>query len=385
MSLGVMFLTSVYWSIKYQKANWSWPRLGLKWLWAVWVAVIAGGLLFNPVKGDWSDYFFEFRWIIDFYVMILFFSVFKDDSRLIKVLSFILTIASACAVVFYFIGFNPLSETLADRAAHLADWSRWRAGGLYDHAMPLAHSYGPILLVFVGLLLVQWEKRKELPVWVYSAVALTGLTVLLTLTRGVWIGVATGLVVMGFFINRKLGALIVGGLLVIGLTIFASSETIRNRVMITVNMTNQGDHERLTLWRTNWEMIKDHPLIGTGYGQNKARLREYYDRLGIDKGYFEGHAHNQYIHFLAGTGFVGLLCYLIFIGYGLRASIKTYKLSAALSKTKGLALGCIGALVSFYVGSLTEANFSIGKNRYMILFIMAWGVALYLQEQKKKS
>lgn len=381
---GVMFLTSIYWTIHYRKSSWHWPRIGLTWLWFPWLAIIALGLILNPVVGSPWDQFLEFRWMLEFYVFTLFISVFMPDPRTLKFFAFIATVASAMAIVFYFIGWNPLTQDISVRAESMANFASYRAGGLFDHAMPLAHSYGPLLLVFIGLLLVNRNRPSKISAWNISVVILMGITLILTFTRGVWIGAGCGLVVMGFFLNRRWGLSIIAGLAVVGALAFATSEKIRNRITETVTMTNQGDQERMTIWKTNWEMVKDHPLIGIGYSQNKSRLREYYDKTGVAPGYFEGHAHNEYMHLLSGTGFLGLLCYLVLLIYAFRAAFKAFK-SAVDPETKGLALGLMGALTCFYVGSLTEANFSIGKNRHMILFLMAWAVYLWLKNRKPEN
>jgi O-antigen ligase len=376
---GVMFLTAIYWTIRNRGNSWHWPRIGLLVFFVVWFAVIALGLTLNPVQGSFWDQLFEFRWMIDFYVFVLFISTYSEDPRTLKFFSLMMTVASAMAIAFYFLGYNPLTEDFAVRAHNLVD-PRFRAGGLFDHAMPLAHSYGPLFLVFAGLVLANIKDLKKFSIWTYLGVGLMGITILLTYTRGVWIGTACGLILMGFILNRKWGLYILGSILFAGVIAFTASTKMSSRITETIMMTNRGDEERLTIWKANWEMVKDNPLVGIGYSQNKARLREYYDKLGVPQGYFEGHAHNEYIHLLSGTGLLGLLCYLIFIIYAFRAAVLAYK-NARDNQTKGIALGLMGAMTCFYIGSLTEANFSIGKNRHMILFLMAWAVFLWLKER----
>ncbi|WP_413287824.1 O-antigen ligase family protein [Bdellovibrio sp. HCB337] len=376
---GAMLLTSLYWTAKYYKMPWSWPRLGLWWLWGSWLFVIGLGLALNPLSSSWQDLFFEFRWILDFYVFILFWSVFGENPKVLKFFAVALALCSLVAVVIYALGYNPLAEPFSQRAINLQNFANWRAGGIFNHSMPLAHTYGPLLMVFIGVLLAHWRTKQRLSPWIYAAFILTAATILLTFTRGVWIGVASGLLVMGYLINRKWGILLTAGLIGLGLIGFASSQKIRERITTTINLSVRGDSERLTLWKTNWEMFKDRPLLGAGYGQNRARLREYYDRMGVPAGYFEGHAHNQYMHFLAGTGILGLLCYLYFMFFTLRTAYLAYR-KATSPLQMGIGLGGIGAMICFYIGGLTEANFSIGKNRFMILFIIAWTTSIYLQQ-----
>lgn len=381
---GVMFLTSLYWTVRYFGKPWHWPHIGLFGFFVVWLSIITLGLVLNPVQGSIWDQFFEFRWMLEFYIFVLFISVYSQDSRTLKVFSFLMALASGMAICFYFIGYNPLTQDISVRAESLANFASYRAGGLFDHAMPLAHSYAPLLLVFIGLVLTNRKNLKALPALVYVGIALMAITLVLTFTRGAWIGAACGLILMGFFLSRKWGLYIFAGIILVGALALTTSTKIRNRVMETVSMTNQGDQERMTIWKTNWEMVKEHPFIGVGYSQNKARLREYYDRLGVAPGYFEGHAHNEYVHLLSGTGILGLICYIIFLVYAFRAAVLAFK-NASDNQSKGLALGLIGAMACFNVGSLTEANFAIGKNRHMILFLMAWAVYLWLKERNVQN
>lgn len=376
---GVLFLTALYWSFKYRDNEWSWPRLKMGVLWAIWVSVIACGLWLNSATNG-PHLFFEFRWIIDLYIFIFFFCIFGRNTKLISIFSVILSVCSGAALLFYALGFNPIYQSWADRDTSYY----WRAGGLFDHSMPLAHSYGPILLVFAGILITSGADRKKYSPWIYIALASTALTILLTFTRGVWMGVIVGLTTMTCLINRKKALTLLLAIGSVCVLIFAGSEKIRHRIMATVNFTNRGDHERITLWRANWEIFKDHPVLGIGYEQNVIHLREYYDRLGVPPGYFEAHAHNQYIHLLAGTGLLGLICYLVFIAFALYQSIIAYK-TAANNEFRGIALGAIGAQICFHVGSLTESNFSIGKNRFMILFIIGWAIAIRLQTNSKTN
>jgi O-antigen/teichoic acid export membrane protein len=95
---GVMFLTAIYWTIRNRGNSWHWPRIGLLVFFVVWFAVIALGLTLNPVQGSFWDQLFEFRWMIDFYVFVLFISTYSEDPRTLKFFSLMMTVASAMAI-----------------------------------------------------------------------------------------------------------------------------------------------------------------------------------------------------------------------------------------------------------------------------------------------
>jgi O-antigen ligase len=60
---------------------------------------------------------------------------------------------------------------------------------------------------------------------------------------------------------------------------------------------------RLEIWRATWQLIKDHPVAGVGFGGYWAALPEYYDSSG---GWTVRQAHNDYLELLASGGIVGV-------------------------------------------------------------------------------
>lgn len=131
-------------------------------------------------------------------------------------------------------------------------------------------------------------------------------------------------------------------------------------------------------------IFKDHPLFGAGYGQNKFLLHEYYDKQGLPKDQFIGHAHNEYLHILAGTGALGLLCYLAILGtIFFQAFLVFWRTSSNQSFRKGLALGVLGGQICFLIGSLTESNFEHSKVRFGIMFM--WAISIWLWQSKETT
>ncbi len=60
---------------------------------------------------------------------------------------------------------------------------------------------------------------------------------------------------------------------------------------------------RLEIWRATWQLIKDHPVAGVGFGGYWAALPQYYDSSG---GWTVRQAHNDYLELLASGGIVGV-------------------------------------------------------------------------------
>jgi O-antigen ligase len=252
--------------------------------------------------------------------------------------------------------------------------------------MPFAHTYAPAFIFIAGFVLVDFKVKSS---WKWLAVITTIATALiasLSMTRGVWLGMLAGIALISFLRNRRYGVLFPLAVGVVFSLILALSPATRERTFSTNSAVNQSDNQRKALWLGNIEIIKDYPLFGTGYSQNKNYLPPYYEKLGFPKDQFVSHAHNQYLHLWAGTGTLGLLCYLIFLFTTIRLTALAYfRLTPDKLVPRSLALGSLGAQVCFIVGSLTESNFSIAKNRYIFLLISAVGVSLYYRYVSKTN
>ena len=72
---------------------------------------------------------------------------------------------------------------------------------------------------------------------------------------------------------------------------------------------------RVDIWRATWEMVKDHPLVGTGFGGYWIAIPQYHDASGA---YTPQQAHNDYLEFLAGGGLIGFAIFLWFIAVWLK-------------------------------------------------------------------
>ncbi len=140
--------------------------------------------------------------------------------------------------------------------------------------------------------------------------------------------------------------------------------------------TNYSNYSRFDLWHANWEMFLDHPILGVGYGQNEAVIGDYYAKLGYPDDTFKGHAHNNYMQFLSGTGLPGLSLYLFVIGFYLYFAHKTLK-RAKQKESWGYAfvLGTLGAQLVLHLGGMTETTFKNAQiNHLFMLALAALGV-----------
>lgn len=96
--------------------------------------------------------------------------------------------------------------------------------------------------------------------------------------------------------------------------------------------------------------------------------------MGLTGDEFNAHAHNQVLHFLAGTGVLGALGYVFF--FALFVSWSWVLARDGAGPLKALPWALLLFQLSFFIGGMTESNFSIAKNRMALIAVWAWVLAL---------
>lgn len=345
--------------------------------WFLWVVI--GFLAKATDRSFMSKALGDFLWIFQLPLLVYIWKEAQPDRKLIHWLLTILAVSAGYAVIIYFLGFDPLFQSWSDRATNLAGF--WRSGGLFSNAMALAQSYGPLTaLLFPASLFFVYRKNHH-QLLVPFTLTLTAFAVLFTFTRGVWLSLVIAAIIGSFVFSRRLGLITVVILLIGGSTLLAVWPKFRERTLLVFDTQKSYDSERIVLWKTNWYIFTQNPVLGIGYGENKRRLREFYDVLDVPAKQFEGHAHNQYLHFLAGTGSVGLAFYLIWCGLFIKLThqLYSYYQRQNMMEMKLICLGLLMAQLAFHIGSITEANFTISKNRMMLVMLWSGLVFLHLQ------
>lgn len=340
-------------------------------LWILWVFVLIVGLVTNVGFSNfnaWNEAL-EFRWILTFLSLIYLTQVFyksdeNDQRKILLYLSPIILCMNVAAIVMYFVK------------------SEARAAGMMNAIMPFSHNLGMLFCFYFFLSLrSQFKNLVKLDFLHFLIVLAGGFLLVATLTRGVWIGSAAGILFCAFILNRKLFAKVFLGLVLISAVILATQPKIYDRFFGKTKNEMTSNSERIALWKGNFRIIQDNPVWGVGYQQNRHHLRKYYDEFGYPPGQRISHAHNQYLQNWGGTGTLGLICYLAFLFFLLKPVIGSIK--DLPTNQKYFQLGLLAALVCFLVGGLTEANFNIAKNRMLFLLIAAWAYSIALSIKKK--
>lgn len=116
--------------------------------------------------------------------------------------------------------------------------------------------------------------------------------------------------------------------------------------------------ERLFKWRTAFEMLKEHPLLGVGAGNLKVRYALYQARVREKSLYplratSESNVHNDFLQIAAETGALGLLAFLLIFGAYFWRAWRTLRDTIG-SNDFFLNLGFCAAVLAFLAYGLTN-------------------------------
>ncbi len=196
-----------------------------------------------------------------------------------------------------------------------------------------------------------------------ATILLGGATLLLGYSRTLWIALPAGIFVWAMIAASKRARwAAVAAFLLLGL-IASQSPIIQKRITTGINLT-----ERERLWEANVELFKMRPLTGTGFNQNHQLGGAYVQQQYPSEQVFWGHAHNNLLHMLGGTGILGLAAWLYWCAL---AFLMTWKTSNAF----GIGRGLFCAWIVLHLNGLTQVNVWEGKVEHQMAWALAWALA----------
>lgn len=190
---------------------------------------------------------------------------------------------------------------------------------------------------------------------------------ILTYSRGCWIGIVLAMAVMMVFTRRKLTSLMVFAVLLVP---FFLPETIMQRLMSIGNVADTSTSYRVYIWQGTLRMLKDFWYCGVGIGE--AAFGNVYPSYSLNA-VSAPHAHNLYLHILSETGILGMGTVLVLI-----VLFYKYISSAAISNPENKITAV--SLGTAMIGYLVQGMFDNVWYNYRIYFfffvVLALGAAL---------
>lgn len=200
------------------------------------------------------------------------------------------------------------------------------------------------------------------------AAMLMAVALIMSWSRGAWLGLFASLAALIFALPRRLWqgvallaviALIIGGLYAAGRLPMTLVERIGSAFSETFNVTdvrgvdinsdNYALVERLAHWQAAINMATANPWLGVGFGNYEIAYEDY--RL-INWKFPLGHAHNYYLNVLGEAGMMGLIAYFTLLLCILIVTWQARRHPDPLARA--LLVGLFGSWVYLGLHSLTD-------------------------------
>ena len=234
--------------------------------------------------------------------------------------------------------------------------------------------YFLLVIPFAFALGLTAPNRRKKILWI-AAAGVMCLCLLLTYSRGCYLGLLFGMVIFLVLLDRRF--LILVGVLAVLSPLYVP-DSIWQRLLSIGNLGDTSTNYRVNIWIGTARMLKDFWFCGVGPGEDAFNtVYPLYSLNAIDT----PHSHNLYMQLLCDAGLPGLLALLGFVGSLLRGLMTTVRRSRR-KETKIYAMAGISAFSGVLLQGFTDYPFY--NYRVMLLFFLLAGLCMCLRQEEKQ-
>ena len=172
-----------------------------------------------------------------------------------------------------------------------------------------------VMIIPLSMALFWYSKRLSKKLLFFFTTMILLLSLMLTLSRGGWLGMAFGAFIFSLLIEKRLLLLAIPLAL---LMIHTLPDRIFDRFISIWDLKDSSNMSRINMWNTALGVIKRNWLIGVGFGYVPFRIA-YSTYASHMQGYY--HIHNTYLQIL-GDRVLGLAAFIFLIFTLFKYSIK---------------------------------------------------------------
>lgn len=234
-----------------------------------------------------------------------------------------------------------------------------------------------LALPLCAVLMLDFD-RKQLSKWFFAVIfVVLAFCLILTQSRGCWLGFILGAVIFVSFWNGKLWGL---ALLAVCVLPWIVPESIVSRIASIGNLGDSSTSYRVFIWLGTLDMLKKYWVGGIGMGEGAFDI--VYPKYSYNS-IIAPHSHNVYLQLVVEGGIGTLIVFIAMLFVFFREIYSVYKLFGKNSFEKLAALGLGSGLAAFLLQSMFDYTFY--NYRVMGLFFMYLGIgsALYMIREKK--
>ena len=279
----------------------------------------------------------------------------KQIKKMTNTFLSLIAIGNVVGIYALYSGYHPLR--MKDASDGL------RAAGMYGMAITYGYGIELILILMLSLAFLFRKKIKSISnPWIfYISFSTTILGFYFAFARGAMLALIFSIPFIFFKTNKKafVGLLASGALLLsIILVLVFNGQHEGNRFLLKAKTTS--NMIRLSQLEAAYAGFLEKPLTGWGYRNFESNAYDIKKRNGIDFAKFYGHAHNNYLEFLASTGIFGFVSFFCFVLFWV---IDMFRRDDDLGKI------LLPFVISFAISGLFQNTINDAENMFVIMFL----------------
>ncbi len=184
------------------------------------------------------------------------------------------------------------------------------------------------------------------------SLAASGFCLILTWSRGAWLGVAVAFVLMLLVLSYKFVPVVL--LLVVGgiVSFVFLPEAFAERVSSILTFSDSSVLYRLNIWKGCSALIRRTFLTGVGVGEEA--FSQAYHSFALPGIEGAPHSHNLFMQIVIELGVMGLLVFVIFLVLMLRSVFTLFRARSMKPSTSVMALVLTSSVFALLINGLTE-------------------------------
>jgi O-antigen ligase len=346
------------------------------------VSILLSPYLATSEKGMWQ-YLGRTRPVLLFIFNLIILERFVNYRNVVKWVSWLL-LPMVLVVTFMSVsGYDPI------RGVHVFNWD-WSfsnprgIAGFFVTYIEYANIYELYLFILAAFLLLHKELKASYKVWLGITFVVTLFSLLLCGSRVVFLSIPFGLLIQMIVCEHKKVYIYAAAVFVVLCVVtYSASPFIRSKTNFTISNAGKfGDKYRVNLWRSHFELFKDHPITGAGFEMTAQEniQKEYFNKIGISGPAYDSiykhmtkKAHNMFLYMLSGAGILGLIAFLTLLLAYTVYFWRTWKVVMLTGDVydKVFLVGLAGASATIFSNMMFDTNIDSLRIAYSVVLVIS--------------